>query len=113
MNDLLKNLYGQWRHAFEDDSEGVTVYRPINFEFPPARGRAGIEFRPDGTFIDHAIGRGDGANPTTGHWHMLDQRRFQITLDGKAPKNLEILDANDQKIQVRWHEPATKPRSSS
>jgi hypothetical protein len=42
-------LYRHWVHAREEDRTGVRVFRPDDYPLPPARGRDGIEFRPDGT----------------------------------------------------------------
>ena len=47
----------------------MTVYRRDDFAFPPARGRRGVEFRPDGTFTELQLGRGDAPEPAAaGRW---------------------------------------------
>jgi hypothetical protein len=62
-------LVGRWTHSFEEDHDGVTVYRHDDFAFPPARGRRGVEFRPDGSFSELLIGRGDAPEPgAAGRW---------------------------------------------
>lgn len=48
MIELPESIFRKWGHSFEEDSDGVTVYRPSDFSFPRARGRAGIEFKADG-----------------------------------------------------------------
>ena len=57
---------------------GVTVYRGEGFNFPPARGRDGIEFRRDGTFVDWGIGAGDNQQGITGHWDATDLLTFVL-----------------------------------
>ncbi|MEU4197353.1 hypothetical protein AB0E69_36030 [Kribbella sp. NPDC026611] len=60
---------GRWTHSFEEDHDGVTVYRHENYAFPPARGRRGVEFHADGTYRQLQIGRGDAPSPgATGRW---------------------------------------------
>jgi hypothetical protein len=62
-------LAGRWTHSFEEDHDGITVYRRADFTFPPARGRRGVEFRPDGTFVQLDFGRGDAPEPgASGRW---------------------------------------------
>ncbi|MGW6376989.1 hypothetical protein ACWFRB_13100 [Rhodococcus sp. NPDC055112] len=64
----MTKLYGRWGHSFEEDHDGVRVYRPAGFDFPRARGRDGIEFRPDGSYVDWATGRGDANEARDGTW---------------------------------------------
>ena len=63
-------LLGRWVHSSEDDHDGVAVYRRPDFAFPPARGRRGIEFGPDGSFVEWAIGRGDAPEGRPGRWEQ-------------------------------------------
>jgi hypothetical protein len=58
-------LAGRWTHSFEEDHDGITVYRRADFTFPPARGRRGVEFRPDGTFTELSPGRADAPEPSS------------------------------------------------
>jgi hypothetical protein len=61
---------GHWTHSAEEDHDGISVYRRDDYAFPPARGRRGVEFRADGTFVPLMIGRGDApqAWPIAGRW---------------------------------------------
>ncbi len=49
VRSLSTEPVGRWTHSFEEDHDGISVYRRDDFAFPPARGRRGVEFRPDGT----------------------------------------------------------------
>ncbi|MDQ1537510.1 MAG: hypothetical protein QOE58_1903 [Actinomycetota bacterium] len=62
------HLLGRWVHSREDDHDGINVYRRPDYDFPPARGRRGVEFRADGSFLEWAIGRGDTAEARPGQW---------------------------------------------
>ena len=66
-------LLRRWMHSREEDRKGVVVYRPAGFAFPRARGRAGIEFRANGIFVEWAIGRGDAPEPRLGGTWWLDE----------------------------------------
>ncbi|MFI5893460.1 hypothetical protein ACIA5D_25485 [Actinoplanes sp. NPDC051513] len=79
---------GRWTHSHEEDHDGVEVYRPAGYDFPPARGRSGIEFRPDGTYIDWAIGRGDANEARPGRWEPA------------AAGGLRIITAGEQRVLV-------------
>jgi hypothetical protein len=103
MSSLPPHLFRRWSHSFEDDSGDVRVYRPGEYPFPRARGRAGIELRPDGAFVDWEIGRGDGNQPRTGRWQEESPGRVRVTLDGdnRPPFGLEIVEVTADILKVR------------
>jgi hypothetical protein len=55
----VAELIGRWVHAHEEDEGDVRVYRPAGYELPPARGRRGLEFRPDGEVVVYGLGPAD------------------------------------------------------
>lgn len=61
-------LFRHWVHSFEEDTAAARVFRPSDFDFPLARGRSGIELRPDGSVVDWAIAAGDGSEARPAHW---------------------------------------------
>lgn len=68
MSPLPASLFQHWLHSREEDAEGVNVYRPMSYPFPPARGRPGFEFRANGEFFVYEIAAADGWQPLPGHW---------------------------------------------
>lgn len=95
-------LIGTWVHAYEEDSPGVTVYRPAGYPLPPARGRRGLEFAADGTFTERPIGRGDAPGRRTGHWAAADPEGHRLALHlPDAEGQLEVLYVDDQVLKVR------------
>ena len=88
MNTLPDAILQRWGHSFEEDTDDVTVYRPAEYEFPRARGRAGIEFQPDGTFIDWAIGPADAPRGIYGRWQMEGSGLVRVFFEGgeRAPQ---------------------------
>jgi hypothetical protein len=74
------DIVGVWLHSHEEDTETTEVYRPADYPFRPARRvRRGLEFRPDGTFIEHGPGPDDRPRGTAGRWQDLEGGRLRIT----------------------------------
>ena len=103
MTELPRDIFRRWGHSFEESIGEVVVYRPAEYEFPRARGRAGIEFRSDGTFIDWVIGPGDARQGINGHWQIEDTGRVRVSFDGniRAPRVLEILQCDAEMLRLR------------
>ncbi|MGW9171207.1 hypothetical protein [Streptomyces decoyicus] len=103
MSKLPAELFQQWTHSYEEDAEGVAVYRPADYSFPPARGRRGMDIAADGTFIDHAIGGADVPDIVPGRWSTADGRSLAISFPGAArpDRRLEILRCDDKVLKVR------------
>jgi hypothetical protein len=92
-----------WGHSREEDSQGMTVYRPSGYKFPLSRGRAGLEFRPDGTVVQAGSGPDDRSRTLTGSWKALPGNALQVQLPGMAtPRRLTILDCDGRVLRVRW-----------
>lgn len=103
MSELPAQIFRKWRHSREEDGEGLVVYRGEDFNFPPARGRDGIEFRRDGTFIEWAIGAGDAQSGIAGHWQASEPARVQIAFDQgrRPPRVLEVVHCDEGVLKVR------------
>src|SRR3712207_8177156 len=89
MTDPTTAVTGRWLHSFEEDHGDVTVYRPPDHDFPPARGRRGIEFAPDGSFTEWVIGRGDAPRAVPGRWRTAAAGEFEATTDRTGDRGLE------------------------
>jgi len=98
---LDDRLIQRWGHSFEEDRDGVRVYRPVGYPFPLARGRDGIEFRPDGTYVYWAIGRGDATSPQPGSWHLDEQGRIHLTNAGREPRIAEVVELAPDRLELR------------
>jgi hypothetical protein len=97
-------------HSHEEDNGDVLVYRPESYQFPPARGRDGLEPHPDGSFYELRVGRGDAPEKEVpGGWRQQDARSFVVNF--ASPMNsqpaaadsyiLEIVEAGDDVLKVR------------
>lgn len=103
MTELPDEIFWKWVHSFEEDTNGITVYRPFEYDFPQARGRGGIEFRPDGMFIAWEIGPADANRGINGHWEMEGSGRVRVSFkESNRPSTvLEILECDSQILKVR------------
>jgi hypothetical protein len=64
--DLPPELFRRWVHAHEEDDGDLRVYRPAGYDLPPARGRRGLEFRPDGELLVYGPGPADKPQASPG-----------------------------------------------
>jgi hypothetical protein len=95
-------LFRRWQHSFEEDDDMAAVYRPADFPFPRARGREGIEFRPDGTVVDWQIGPGDRSQPVEGRWILEQSGRIRLTFGaGISDRTIELLAVDDDVLRLR------------
>jgi hypothetical protein len=100
----LKCLFKVWGHSREEDADGLTVYRPADYNFPLSRGRDGMEFRPDATIMDVGPGPDDRSRRTTGSWKSLGDDALDVRVGGSesAPRRMTIVDCDDLVLRVRW-----------
>jgi len=102
LNELPECIFKYWIHSREEDTEGVLVYRPSNFKFPPSRGREGFELKKSGEFILYAIGRDDRPKKDFGHFKVVESNRLSISFDELQlkPFTLQILMCDDDVLRV-------------
>ena len=103
MTDAGAGVTGRWMHSFEEDHDDVLVYRPPDHDFPRARGRDGIEFGADGSFVELAVGRGDAQEAVPGRWHATGGgETVQVTTDRGSERVLEVLSVRPDRLELRW-----------
>ena len=103
MTNLPSQIFQKWIHSFEEDTGDIIVYRPAEYPFPRARGRAGIEFKPNGQFIDWTVGPADTQRSINGHWQLEGPGRVRVSFEGNArpARILEILQCDAGILKVR------------
>ncbi len=102
--DYAKQLQKKWVHSYEEDEAGVEAYRPSGYEFPPSRGRRGLEFKAGGEFIRYEIAPSDGPLPIPGTWEPVKgEKVVKINQKGDQPQTyrLEIVSLDDDLLKVR------------
>src|SRR4051794_4464539 len=103
MSDLLTCLLRDWVHSHEEDTTDTVVYRPASYNFPPSRGRRGIEFREDGQLIYHGIAATDGSQQAAGHWELEAPNRVRVEVEAEGIRSftLEIVSCDSAVLKVR------------
>ncbi len=97
----MTDLRGRWYHSFEEDHDGIQVYRPETYDFPPARGRGSVEFGPDGRFLDWSPGAADAPESTPGSW-VADEtlERLEVTV-GDRHRVVDVVSHQPDKLELR------------
>jgi hypothetical protein len=109
MSQLPAGIFRRWVHSFEEDAGDVAVYRPVDYDFPLARGRRGIEFKRDGEFVEYSIGQTDAPLGSPGTWRSEGPNRASITFtDRPSAYTLEIVDFDGNLLKVR-KSPSKRP----
>ncbi len=95
-------LNRRWVHSQEEDTPGVTVYRPDGFAFPPARGRSSIELRADGVLGDQKPGPDDRPVAGEGTWSLEGDDQLKLNWQAPAgrPTSLKIKELSADKLVV-------------
>jgi hypothetical protein len=103
LGELPECIFKYWVHSREEDTEGVLVYRPSNFKFPPSRGRERFEVKQSGEFIQYAIGRDDRSKKDIGHFQVVESNTLYISFDEVQlrPFTLQILTCDDDVLRVK------------
>ena len=88
-------LVGRWLHSHEEDTDEAQVFRPGDFDFPPARGRDGFELRADGTSLELRPGPADQPEQAEGSWKLEGDR---LTV---GERELELVSAEPERLVAR------------
>lgn len=84
---------GRWIHSFEDDHDGIEVYRAGEFDFPPSA-RTALELLRNGTLVLDEIDAAGGITQVPGRWRQPTDDRLAVSFDGGA-RDAFILQAVD------------------
>ncbi|MCI0535000.1 MAG: hypothetical protein L0Z50_07215 [Verrucomicrobiales bacterium] len=97
------HLTRHWVHSHEEDTPTEMIFRPVEFKFPPSRGRASFELLADGTLIDHGIGAGDAVTETRGTWRESPDGELILSHGAtkKPARLLKIVSARRDRLVVR------------
>ncbi|AKD03334.1 hypothetical protein POKO110462_16905 [Pontibacter korlensis] len=94
-----------WLHSFEEDEDGLWVYRPNTYDFPPSRGRTGFSLEPGGVFKRYEVAPTDGLKEEEGQWEQLEKDLVQIRMaQGSTPPveyNMQIVQLDEDLLKVR------------
>ncbi len=97
-----EQVCGRWLHVHEEDTEDQMVFRPADAELPPARGRMGIDLRPDGSFAEAGLGASDVPEEATGSWSVEgDTIMLSEGASQGVPRTMEVVTADESRMVVR------------
>jgi hypothetical protein len=97
VSDLPPELFRHWMRSHEEDDGDLQVYRPASYKFPPARGRRGLEFKPDGELVVYGPGPSDKPEATTERWSSSGEGRVRV-----GDRELEIVSVEPDRLTARW-----------
>jgi hypothetical protein len=89
-----------WLRSPEEERGAVRVYRPEDHPFPPARGREGLTFHDDGSFVYRAAGR---AGEEAGRWQRTPDG-VRVDVAGQVIP-LRITEVGDDVLRLEWPHP--------
>jgi hypothetical protein len=99
---LPRELFQVWIHSQEEDKNGVLVYRPRNFHFPPARGRDGFEVRQDGEFRLLSPGPADRSESIEGRWRRAGKAKIRVEFPTpQYNRDILILEATPELLRIK------------
>jgi len=95
-------LQKRWLHSHEEDSDTEMVFRPASFKFPPSRGRAGFDLKPNSSFVDIGIAPTDGPQESKGTWKLHDNELELFKSASSTPtRTLQIVSADKNRLVVK------------
>ncbi|MDJ1506850.1 hypothetical protein [Xanthocytophaga agilis] len=98
-------LYQKWVNSFEDEKgDGIEVYRPEGYAFPPARGRKAIKFQKEGMVVRFDIGPADGQKIVMGQWERTKfGNTMKVTVQGaeSGVYFLEVISVSKDILKVK------------
>lgn len=98
-------IYQKWVNSFEDEKgDGIEVYRPEGYAFPPARGRKAIKFQKEGMVVRFDIGPADGQKIVMGQWERTKfGNTMKITVQGaeSGVYFLEVISVSKDMLKVK------------
>src|SRR4051794_13969885 len=110
---LPSELFQHWIHSREEDSDGIEVYRPEGFPFPPSFGRDGFEMHRDGRFVQDDIGPADGTVQVEGRWEQVAARRVAVSFDQQPTVRpgytFDIVDVDRAGLRIRRQQADAPP----
>ncbi len=102
-SEVEQRLVGVWRHSREEDTTSEAVYRPDSFDFPPARGRTGYEFRSDHSCDYLGLSPRDGSARQSCSWQLRGGAHPEIVVkfpDGREDV-LPLVSVDAERLVVR------------
>ena len=105
LGDLAPEIYEDWAHSHEEDTDEVEVYRPRDFDFPPSWPRAGFEIKENGEFQEFVPAPDDrGVVPgRAGYWRAVGRNIIRVRFDDPEaePYTLRIESVEEGVLRIK------------
>lgn len=105
-------LYRRWARVPEEEAGGPDRdrrYRPADQPLPPARGRDGIEFHPDGSYQRWWPGPADApVGSAPGRWTAPEPGRLRLCPPGDPTGpgvDVRVVSVTEDLLRLRWPDP--------
>ncbi len=92
-------LQRAWTHSHEEDHDGLLVFRPSDWDFPPARGRDSFTLGADGQLGTSGPGPDDRSVRGEGTWTY--DGALKIAPFGASPQRYAVADVGPDRLVVR------------
>ena len=102
-NEVLTEILNRrWLHSHEEDTAGEMVFRPATYAFPPSRGRAGFELRPDGSAAVLGPAPNDAPQERSGTWKISDAKQLVVHVpELQQTQSMTVLSTGPDRLVVR------------
>lgn len=104
MKPLPRFFFQEWTHSFEEDTEGILVYRPFDYDFPPSRRpRDGYEFSMDGRVVRYVPGPADASLALRGRFKHEEDNTLHLFIDGPRAKahSIRIVACDEKSLRIK------------
>jgi hypothetical protein len=105
LGDLAPEIYEDWAHSHEEDTDEVEVYRPRDFGFLPSWPRPGFEIKQNGEFQEYVPAPNDaGVVPgKAGRWRAVGRNIIYLRFDDPEvePCKLRIASVEEGLLRLR------------
>ena len=98
----IDDLCQCWKYSYEESEDNLKIYRPCDYDFPPSRGREGMTFAMDKTFIYSAIAPTDGFVQLNGNW-TIENDILTMNYTSPTPKssNFAIISLKKEMMKLK------------
>jgi hypothetical protein len=94
-------LAKSWVHSHEEDKEGVQVFRPASYPFPPARGRDALRLDADGSLMKSIPGPDDRTSTQPAGCWKVRGKKLILEQQGGTSKEYVIERVDPDKLLLR------------
>ena len=91
----------KWIHSYEEDTDGVKVYRLASYDFPPSRGRTGFLLKEDKSFINYEIAPTDGIAERKGNCNIEGSKMTLSFEDSTRNYVIEVISIENNVLKIK------------